>query len=349
MSPFSGNPDQAVSWSPSGGFLSAPAEAFFCQNWGVDGKCEDDNPRLKFKDYATIPDECNGPGGCLAVWNWTADSLTAAKFVEGEVWQTAWAPNGQELLVGVLLHDVTGGTSRETPSQLWRWDLTNNTLTAVGNSDKAVLALAYSDNGDRALAAYGDGVVLVWDAQTDAWSPLAHPLSDTISAAAWLPDEDILLGTGSGAVYLWNGRSWSKIVQERDHLSQRVTAIVPRPDAPEILTTSEDGTVRVWRNKNWELADLLLSPDRDLREKGNDVYGGSWSASGGHIASATLDQKVRLWLGRAALAARLVERVCSSTDESEIKAEIPEWQGCQAELAAVADNLAQYKHLMNIE
>jgi WD40 repeat protein len=247
------------------------------------------------------------------------------------------------------LHLKTGQTADETPSQLYRWDLDENQLTELGQSDKGILALAYSVSGARALVAYGDGSLLVWDARADLWTPINRRLEDTISAAAWLNDKEVLVGSNGGAVYLWNGRDFKKAVDEREHLGVEVTSIVKRPDAPEVLTTSRDGTTRVWRTDNWEFVDLLFNRDTTPNGFQNEVFAASWSSAGGHVINGTYDGVARLWIGRKALAARLVERVCSIMADGDIQAEIPKWHGCEAELAAVAEDLASYKRVMGLK
>lgn len=341
---FSDNPYDTVSWSPTGDRLLAPFAAFMCSNYGANGQCTDKQQRLRVKDVSALPAGCDG--FCLVVWDWTQDRMVAAKPLEDSVGQAVWAPDGQEILVGVSLSTNTGLTAADSPSQLLRWTLSDNALTEIGRHDKAVRVLEYSPNGTKALVAYHGGDELIWDRATNAWAPLDYPETDTVSAAAWLNDEKVLLGGDAGAVYLWDGQTWTKIVDEGEHLGVEVTSIVKRPDAPEILTTSRDGTTRVWRTDTWELTDILFNPDRDPNGFQNEVFEASWSPSGGHVFNATFDQIARLWIGRKALAARLTERVCSTMDEGDIAAEIPEWRGCKTELAAIAENLAEYERLM---
>jgi WD40 repeat protein len=292
---------------------------------------------MDFRDYRIIDEGCDGLLTCLVVWSWTQDRLVAATPFEFALWEAAWAPDGREILVG------------DEQGQVFRWDVNRNDLALSGAGTPPIRAMAYSPSGTKALVAYQDGHLQVWDSRANLWTSLDQPLVTPVSAATWLNDKEILLGGGEGAVHLWNGRTWTKVIDEREHLDEEVTSIARRPDAPEVLTTSRDGTTRVWRADNWELVDLLFNRDTDPNGFQNEVFDASWSPAGGHIINGTYDGVARLWTGRKVLAARLVERVCSIMADGDIQAEIPTWRGCEAELAAVADDLVSYKRVMGMK
>jgi len=75
----------------------------------------------------------------------------------------------------------------------------------------------------------------------------------------------------------------------------------------------------------------------------------AFSPSGEQVLTGSTDHTAGLWIAdNNLLIAELTERVCGvwGHDEEAIRAEIPDWHGCEVELAAVAEDLARYNELL---
>jgi WD40 repeat protein len=79
-----------------------------------------------------------------------------------------------------------------------------------------------------------------------------------------------------------------------------------------------------------------------------EVTSVAWSPDGKQALTDSQDGTARLWLiPSRLLVAELTRRLCylNAFSEGELRNTIPNWRGCPAELAAVADDLTAYDAL----
>jgi WD40 repeat protein len=139
----------------------------------------------------------------------------------------------------IILHRQEGGKAQDNGT-LWR--------ASFSKDNKYVVAAA---SGSRAT---GGGVVLVWDWQSsDAWHKplvLKSITGGSFSDAVFSPDGNYIAAAGGGPfiamVWEWKsdkGRNNPKVL--RGHVDF-LTSVAFSPDGKLILTSSKDGTERLW-------------------------------------------------------------------------------------------------------
>ena len=161
-----------------------------------------------------------------------------------------WAEDGVDLTAGVRMR-VTRPMSRLP-------------LSRVFPSAAPCLDLAFDTHGHVLAGASEAGNVLCWDAATGAPLPplrvSGEPLGNA-TALAFSADGTMLAAGGScGACAVWDTVSRAQVAWLVGHTGP-VTGVAFSPDAWEgwarLVTSSMDGTCRVWALGTWECAQVL--------------------------------------------------------------------------------------------
>ena len=243
----------------------------------------------------------------------------------------AWSPNGeyiasgsadQRVLVwraadGVLLYTFYGYTSAVT-SVTWSSD--TMCIASCGNTDGTIqiweamngnqptsfhehrgkaLALAWASNKEMIASGGEDRNVRVWDADNGRLAFKFTGHSGSVRYLAWMPPGVFPLASASadGTVRIWMfppSQASSFIAVYRGHRGP-VNALAWSPDRTMIASTSDDGTVQVWRVTNGKLVFTyrghtgkvnavawLLTPDGKplIASGGEDSILRTWDFSG---------------------------------------------------------------------
>jgi WD40 repeat protein len=193
-------------------------------------------------------------GGDDTIRLWDAQSGELVRQFSGNtdrVTSMAFSPDGRWVL-------TSGG---DGTARLWDAQSGEEVRQFTGQS-RIVFSVAFSPNGRYALTGAGDGEVWLWDAQTGAAvRPFVGHTSDVWSVA-FSPDSRYAL-TGSGGPYIYNRDSTARVwdVESGEelrrfsgHINYRaqsytlswVLSVAFSPDGRYALSSSRDGTTRLW-------------------------------------------------------------------------------------------------------
>ncbi|MDQ2809423.1 MAG: TIR domain-containing protein [Chloroflexota bacterium] len=241
-----------------------------------------------------------GNDGLGRVW----DAVSAAPVVTltghtGPIRSLDYSPDSRRL--------VTGGD--DGTARLWDRATGYPLLAWRAQGGKAVHSVAYRPDGTQIVTGGADGLAAVWTVLTGTM-PLTVSLAMTLPhgggvvySLAYSPDgTHIASGAGNGSVILWNGKGAAvltlrdckgvtdKPCQGKAH-DDRVTSISYRPPfGSEILTTSYDGTAKIWNARDGSLR-------RILRGHTSRIEHAAYSADGNTILTVSDDFTARIWDG----------------------------------------------------
>jgi len=188
------------------------------------------------------------------------------------------------------------------------WNLAQQPPTGepLRGHSKAVVSLAFSRDGRSLSSASEDGVVARWDlskrplrgvfvrlgeTRREHWEPGNKPNIKGYSqvfSAAFSPD-GMMLGLARGVmVELWELRN-SRLVAELPGHFAIVTRVAFSPDGKTLLSTSLDGTVRLWDVAGRQAV------GEPLQGHAAEVWCAAFSPDGRMAASAGDDGKICLW------------------------------------------------------
>jgi WD40 repeat protein len=191
-----------------------------------------------------------GGGDCLVrVWDTATGQLRSVLAGHtAEVTRLVFSPDGAYL---VSASGLPGGGFDSVP---WVWDVgawEGHALLGWRSNDR-VFAVAVSPNSQFVAVTYGDDVVRVWNAKTR--EPWAKLLGHThwVGNAAFSPvDSRLLVTTGGedGTVRIWdigaNPDQGRELFVLRGHTDAVGSAVFSRKRG-QLVTTSHDGTARLW-------------------------------------------------------------------------------------------------------
>ncbi len=213
----------------------------------------------------------------LRFWQLQRDVETVLEAKQGEVWAVGFSPDGT-----LLASAHEGGTV-----QLWTLD-GQRQGTLEGHED-TVLNVSFSPNGRFLVSTGADDTVRLWQVgQEEAlrvWSP-----GQGVRTASFSPDSRQLLTAGDDGTVV--------ITRVADGVRQRtiqaheeaVNSVAWYPDGTGFVSASRDRTLRRWSRDGTRQATF---------ESGSGSTGSvNWvsvSPGGDLIASASSDNRVRLW------------------------------------------------------
>ncbi|NJR42348.1 MAG: hypothetical protein HC767_06495 [Akkermansiaceae bacterium] len=179
-----------------------------------------------------------------------------SKESSGAVRIAAWHPSKDLLATGSSDGKVTvwDAKSGELMQELHSCELPQEPVTAIAWKPDGLLLAAGSD----------DNTVRLWNAATGV---LERHLIDAnkghsaaVSAVAWHPEGNVLVsGSLDGSAKVWNaaegglGPDEGAIIDELGGHGGAVTSIAFTPCARYVLTTCDDGHVRIYR-RSWQVA-----------------------------------------------------------------------------------------------
>lgn len=155
-------------------------------------------------------------------------------------------------------------------------------------SGGAILAVAFSPDGRRALVAGHDCLATFWDVQTAM--PVGRPLvhADSVRAVAFSPDgRFVLTGCQDRAAHVWDLNAEPPLEKRLDH-SDKVWSVAFSQDGKIAATGGTDRAVRLWNLADGApLGSPLVHPQT--------VYSLDISRDRKRVLTGCADGVVRLW------------------------------------------------------
>jgi WD40 repeat protein len=247
-------PVNDIAWSPDGDLLVSGGEDGTVRVWDTKARRElfrldDPSAATRTMPVKTVAWSPKGDlvvtgrellrEGNLQVWNvherrliWEKGRSTA---------RVMWSPDGERLAAlgsfqYLEVYSVSNGDLLNTQSQ----------FTANIND------LSWSPDGKEILFGSGFGataLVYLWKPVTDELTKVDLSLPEVTSVTWSLAQAKWAVGTVNGAIEIWDVDK-GQIAQALTGHNDNINCLAWSPDGIQLISASEDGTVRVWGNPN---------------------------------------------------------------------------------------------------
>ncbi|MEG5163443.1 AAA-like domain-containing protein [Microcoleus sp. AT3-A2] len=223
--------------------------------------------------------------GTVKLWRPDGTLLKTLKEGTGGLWNLAFSPDGKLIAAG-----------GEKTVKLWHKD--GRFLREIKAHKTLVYGIAWSPDGKIFASASPDGTVKLW--QPDGI--LLRTLQLDGSAlwdVAFSPDGETLAAVGSsGAIAIW--KPDGTLLQVIDAHQALTLDLNFSPDGKTLASASMDGTIKLWKlDASPTVTDTSVPHKallrRTLKGHAEGVLEVSFSPDGEIIATASLDNTVKLW------------------------------------------------------
>ncbi|KAJ7636261.1 hypothetical protein FB45DRAFT_1055732 [Roridomyces roridus] len=220
----------------------------------------------------------------VQIWDFDTGALVAGPF-EGHtalVVSVAFSPDNRRLVTGSEDHSVRV------------WDAEIGTTQPSGQFPghlSGVQCVSYSPDGQYIASTSLDKPVHVWDSTTGAL--IAGPISmvfGVLSLAFACEGEQIVCGSLGGKILTWNFKTGA-VVKISDGYTDTTTSVAIVTFSPEadVILSGVGKALSIWDSNTGAL--LYMPNPRHTA----DIVCVSYSSSGRHIASGSMDSTVRVW------------------------------------------------------
>ncbi|KAB5589876.1 hypothetical protein CTheo_6677 [Ceratobasidium theobromae] len=215
----------------------------------------------------------------IRIWN-AQDGLLVIGSLKGhtdEICSVAFSPDGVRLV----------SSSMDDTIRIWSSENGNLVAGPLEGHTNAIHSIAFSPDGTRIISGSGDRTIRVWNAVVD--KPILDQCkgySNGITSIA-LPRNGAYIASASlVSIYVWDTQNGSCIAGPFEGHTGHIRSIALSPGGAQLVSGSDDNTVRVWDVKK---ATLLAGPFKDHSKAVASV---AFSPDGAYIASGAVDQTV---------------------------------------------------------
>jgi WD40 repeat protein len=220
--------------------------------------------------------------GTARVWKLTPgaqpEPLVIIQPVDGMYWAAAFSPDGVSVIFGgtdgIHVWDTATGTQRSTIN---------------GHSD-AVMAVAFSRDGQFLVSGSVDRTVLVWNFTGGAQQPdyVLKGHSGMVWSVAFSPDAKLVVSSSiDGPMRVWSGAVSVNESAMESHAGA-ISAIAFSHDGGHIASGSEDSSIRLWDASTGRQKHILEGHEGGIRLV-------VFSPDSQTVASCAAHHTVRLW------------------------------------------------------
>jgi WD40 repeat protein len=198
-----------------------------------------------------------GDDGTAKVWKASSGALLATLGRPGDaLYDAALSPDGRMVAAAGQAGAEGGPVVR-----LWRWRQRQVVMKRGGFAERAD-GVAFSPSGSL-LAGAGQDAVRVWRVGDGALVAQLQGRGELMSVAFDPSGELLAAGGSTGAVWLWNLRSKTRIARLTGH-SDTVTAVGFSADGSYLVTAGHDGVAKVWTVPGGDLVTALRTRAAEL-------------------------------------------------------------------------------------
>jgi WD40 repeat protein len=251
----------SVSVSPDGQLIASGSDDLTVRIWNSDGTL-----RYKSLENHRITSVAFSPNGKTLAFTgadgsvklWSPEETELKKLVVQGEWITnvTWSHNG-----------FLAASSRDGTVKLWNPDRTSRRSIQVPqggvNGVNGVNAISFSPNGQILATGEDNFSVQVWNVANG--KPAASPLkghTDAVKSIAFNPADDKVLASAGldGKIILWDLSTRKSQVLEKH--TDWVNSIQFSSDGKLLVSTSHDGTLKLWRVSDGELLETIHNTSR---------------------------------------------------------------------------------------
>ncbi|OGM41687.1 hypothetical protein ABOM_009989 [Aspergillus bombycis] len=208
-----------------------------------------------------------------------ATRVTTMPSADGLATSIAWHPDGKSVLVACFFGVVKVYTVGLPGSP------SNSYTLMEGRKDLRVNRVAFSPDGQTAVAGLDDGQVLMWDAGSHSPIAVQDKHQAAVHSLAFSPkDGTLVTASADKTIKFWNKAR----VVETHPLGAVVRSVAFSPNGANIACGLEDSSVRI-------LDAQTRNQRRDLRAHAAAVVDVVFAAEGNALLSASEDRTVRVW------------------------------------------------------
>ena len=166
---------------------------------------------------------------------------------------------------------------------------------SMNDNNNSVYSVSFSPDGSLiASSSEEPGNIFIWDTLSgNIVTQLEHPFVQSVSFSP----KGNKIASGALEIIIWDSES-GKEVMRTVRLGSSITSIDFSPDGNRIASASIDDSIRIWDVQTGELLVFIKGHENwsdnyiDIDKSINSV---SFSPDGQHIASGSVDNRVRIW------------------------------------------------------